>query len=166
MKEGLDRVKQLVLSLRTFSRLDEAGMKVVDVAQSIQSVLLLLNYTMKGRIAVQTLLDPECLLYCSGAKLNQLLMSLITNAVEAIAGTGTIAISGHSIREAFVISIRDTGKGIHTHFASTTCPRTTPEYRTLRARRYIVVLGHLPDQRAAMHSGQRSVPSCQCLHEG
>jgi two-component system, NtrC family, sensor kinase len=112
MKEGLDRVKQLVLSLRTFSRLDEAGMKVVDVAQSIQSVLLLLNYTMKGRIAVQTLLDPECLLYCSGAKLNQLLMSLITNAVEAIAGTGTITISGHSIGHTFVISVRDTGKGI------------------------------------------------------
>jgi signal transduction histidine kinase len=112
MKDGLDRVKQLVLSLRTFSRLDEAGMGVVDVIASIQSVLLLLNYTMRGRITVHTQLDPECLVYCSGAKINQLLMSLITNAVEAIAETGTITISGHSIGDTFVLSVRDTGKGI------------------------------------------------------
>jgi signal transduction histidine kinase len=114
MRNGLERVKQLVLSLRTFSRLDEAGMGVVDVTASIQSVLLLLNYTMRGRITVHTQLDPECLLYCSGAKINQLLMSLITNAVEAIAETGTITISGHSIGDTFVLSVRDTGKGIRT----------------------------------------------------
>jgi PAS domain S-box-containing protein len=112
MKEGLDRVRQLVLSLRTFSRLDEAGMGVVDMAASVRSVLLLLNYTMKGRITVQTQFDPECLIYCSGAKLNQLLMSLITNSVEAIVETGTITISGHSIGDTFILSIRDTGKGI------------------------------------------------------
>jgi signal transduction histidine kinase len=112
MKEGLDRVKQLVLTLRTFSRLDQAAMGIVDVTASIQSVLLLLNYTMSRRITVHTHLDPQCLVYCSGAKINQLLMSLITNAVEAIAETGTITISGHSIGDTFFLSVQDTGKGI------------------------------------------------------
>jgi PAS domain S-box-containing protein len=112
MNEGLDRVKHLVLSLRTFSRLDEAGMKVVDVGKSIESVLLFLNHRTEGRIEVKTVFDPEHLLYCCGAKLNQVLMSLITNAIEAIPGVGTITITTRPADGAFAISIQDTGKGI------------------------------------------------------
>jgi two-component system NtrC family sensor kinase len=112
MNEGLNRVKQLVLNLRTFSRLDEAGMKVVDVAKSIESVLLFLNHRTEGRIEVKTLFDSERALYCCGAKLNQVLMSLVTNAIEAISGVGTITITAGPQDDLFVISIRDTGRGI------------------------------------------------------
>ena len=112
MNEGLDRVKHLVLSLRTFSRLDEAGMNVVDVRKSIESVLLLLNHRTEGRIEVQTVFTAEHSLYCCGAQLNQVLMSLITNAVEAIPGIGTITITAGPGDGGFVISVRDTGTGI------------------------------------------------------
>jgi PAS domain S-box-containing protein len=112
MNEGLDRVKRMVLSLRTFSRLDEAGMKIVDVGGSIESVLLFLNHRTDARIEVKTVLDPEQALYCNGAQLNQLLMNLLTNAVEAIRAMGKITITARPADDVFFISIVDTGKGI------------------------------------------------------
>ena len=112
MNEGLDRVKRLVLSLRTFSRLDEAGMKIVDVSGSIESVLLFLNHRTEARIEVKTAFAEEQSLYCSGAQLNQLLMNLLTNAIEAIHATGKITITAHPADDVFYISVSDTGKGI------------------------------------------------------
>ena len=53
MREGLDRVKELVLDLRTFSRLDEGEFKTVDVVETIDAVLLLLKHKMNGRIRVE-----------------------------------------------------------------------------------------------------------------
>jgi signal transduction histidine kinase/FixJ family two-component response regulator len=112
MNEGLDRVKRMVLSLRTFSRLDEAGTKVVDVGSSIESVLLFLRHRTESRIKVKTVLDGEQALYCSGAQLNQLMMDLLTNAIEAIPGPGKITISAHPAGDVFLISVLDTGRGI------------------------------------------------------
>ena len=59
MREGLDRVKELVLDLRTFSRLDEGEFKTVDVVETIDAVLLLLKHKMNGRIQVEKHYVPE-----------------------------------------------------------------------------------------------------------
>jgi two-component system NtrC family sensor kinase len=53
MREGLDRVKELVVHLRTFSRLDEGEFKTVDVVETIDAVLLLLKHKINGRILVE-----------------------------------------------------------------------------------------------------------------
>jgi two-component system NtrC family sensor kinase len=112
MKEGLDRVKELVLNLRTFSRLDEGEFKVVDVAESIDLVLLFLKHKMEGRVRVEKHYGPARMLYCCAGRLNQVLMNLIANATEAIAGTGKIVITTGQTDDVFIISIRDTGTGI------------------------------------------------------
>ncbi|HEX4228907.1 MAG TPA: ATP-binding protein [Bryobacteraceae bacterium] len=112
MKEGLNRVKELVLSLRTFSRLDEEMFKAVDIGKSIDSVLLFLNHRMEGRIELEKLYGPERMLYCSGGKLNQVCMNVICNAIEAIPGNGKITISTGQNDDVFTISVRDTGAGI------------------------------------------------------
>ncbi len=112
MKEGLDRVKALVLDLRTFSRLDEGGFKTIDVPESIDSVLLLLKYKTNGHIRVETHYAPQRLLHCCGSRLNQVLMNLIANAMDAIAGEGKIVIATGQTRDNFYISVRDTGTGI------------------------------------------------------
>jgi two-component system NtrC family sensor kinase len=101
MGEGLDRVKELVLDLRTFSRLDEGQFKTVDIAEKIDAVVLLLKHKMDGRM-----------LYCSPGRLRQVLTNLIANAADAIAGEGKIVISTSQTSEDFTISIRDTGAGI------------------------------------------------------
>jgi two-component system, NtrC family, sensor kinase len=112
MGEGLDRVKELVLNLRTFSRLDEGEFKTVDVADTISAVLLLFKHKMTGRIHVEKHYGPRRTLYCYGGRLSQVLTNLISNAVDAIAGKGTIVITTSHTPESFLISVRDSGAGI------------------------------------------------------
>jgi two-component system NtrC family sensor kinase len=112
MKEGLGRVKELVQDLRTFSRLDEGEFTTVDVVETIDAVLLLLKHKMQGRILVEKHFVTERRLYCYAGRLHQVLMNLIANAVDAIAGEGKIIISTSHTPEHFLISVRDTGAGI------------------------------------------------------
>jgi two-component system NtrC family sensor kinase len=105
-------VKELVLQLRTFSRLDEGGFKTVDVAENIESVLLFLKHKVNGRIRVEKHYGPARTLYCCAGRLNQVLMNLVANAIDAIAGTGKITITTGQDDDFFLISVRDTGIGI------------------------------------------------------
>jgi two-component system NtrC family sensor kinase len=112
MREGLTRVKVLVLDLRTFSRLDEGEFKTVDLVDAIDTVLLLLKHKMNSRIHVEKHYGPVRRLYCSAGRINQVLMNLTANAVDAMAGEGHIVITTSHTPELFAISIRDTGAGI------------------------------------------------------
>jgi two-component system NtrC family sensor kinase len=112
MQEGLDRVKELVLDLRTFSRLDEGALKTVDVVETVDAVLLLLNHKMNNRIRVEKHYGPVRTLHCYPGRLKQVLMNLISNSVDAIAGHGTVVIATSQTPEVFTISVRDTGAGI------------------------------------------------------
>ncbi len=124
MREGLDRVKELVLDLRTFSRLDEAELKAVDVAEAIDAVLLLLKHKMNGAIHLEKHYAPARKLCCFAGRLQQVLMNLIGNAVDAILdksayksddkgdGHGTISVTTSQTSEFFLISVRDSGAGI------------------------------------------------------
>jgi two-component system NtrC family sensor kinase len=120
MSAGLDRVKELVLNLRTFSRLDAAEFTTIDVVEAIESVLLLLNHKLNGRIQVEKQYGPLRMLDCYAGRLHQVLMNLIANAIDAVesqaavsqAAEGRIVIATSHAPEAFVISVRDTGAGI------------------------------------------------------
>jgi two-component system, NtrC family, sensor kinase len=112
MREGLDRVKALVLDLRTFSRLDEAEFKTVDVGETIDTVLLLMKHKMNGRVLVEKQYAGERTLNCYPGKLHQVLMNLIANAVDAIEGEGKIVIATSRTAQCFAISVRDSGAGI------------------------------------------------------
>jgi two-component system, NtrC family, sensor kinase len=112
MREGLDRVKELVLDLRSFSRMDEGKFERVDVRETIDAVLLLMKHKLNGRIAVEKYYIGDRILSCSVGRLHQVTMNLIANAVDAISGKGTIVITTGRTAEAFLISIRDTGAGI------------------------------------------------------
>jgi len=109
---GATRVKELVTKLRTFSRLDEGRIKTVDIRESIESVLLFLQHKMDGRIEVVRNYGPVHTLTCLAGELNQVLMNLISNAIDAIEGSGNITISTQEDNGNFVIQIRDSGKGI------------------------------------------------------
>jgi two-component system NtrC family sensor kinase len=112
MREGLTRVKELVLDLRTFSRLDSGELKIVDVAETIDAVLLLMKHKMEGRVRVERHYGPERKLYCYVGRLHQVLINLIANAVDAIDGKGNIFITTSQTPDDFVLSVRDTGAGI------------------------------------------------------
>ncbi len=89
MKIGAERINQIVLSLRNFSRLDEANIKQVDIHEGIDSTLLLLQYRLKPRpahSAIHIIKEYGNLpkVQCYVGQLNQVFMNVLTNAIDAI----------------------------------------------------------------------------------
>ena len=83
MTSGVERIRQIVLSLRNFSRLDESTVKIVNIHAGIESTLLLLNYKLRG-IEVKKEFGDLPLVECYPAQLNQVWMNLLENAIDAL----------------------------------------------------------------------------------
>jgi two-component system NtrC family sensor kinase len=109
---GATRVKELVSKLRTFSRLDEGTVKTINIHESIESVLLFLRHKMEGRIEVERRYGDVEMVTCLAGELNQVLMNIVANAIDAIDGPGRITLVTGQQNGDFVIRVRDTGKGI------------------------------------------------------
>jgi two-component system NtrC family sensor kinase len=89
MKMGADRIRDIVLSLRNFSRLDEADIKQVDIHEGIESTLLILKNRLKGKPgypAIEVVKNYGQLpkVECYVGQLNQVFMNLIANAIDAL----------------------------------------------------------------------------------
>lgn len=88
MRRGTDRVKAIVESLRTFSRLDEAEFKDIDLHASIDSTLMVLAHRLKEQnthppISVIKAYGQLPKIQCYAGQLNQVIMNLLNNAIEA-----------------------------------------------------------------------------------
>ncbi len=89
MKLGTDRIRQIVLSLRNFSRMDEADFKAVDIHEGIDSTLMILQHQLKPRPehpAIEVVRDYAelPLVECYPGQLNQVFMNILTNAIDAL----------------------------------------------------------------------------------
>ncbi|HEY9750716.1 MAG TPA: ATP-binding protein, partial [Allocoleopsis sp.] len=89
MQVGAERIRQIVLSLRNFSRLDEAEMKPVDIHQGIDNTLVILQNQLKPRpgysgIEVIKEYGELPLVNCYAGQLNQVFMNLLSNAIDAL----------------------------------------------------------------------------------
>lgn len=89
MKVGSDRICEIVLSLRNFSRLDEAEFKAVDIHEGIESTLMILQHRLKAtakRPEIQVIQDYVQLppVKCYPGQLNQVLMNILANAIDAL----------------------------------------------------------------------------------
>ncbi|WP_242051545.1 ATP-binding sensor histidine kinase [Nostoc sp. FACHB-280] len=89
MKVGSDRIHQIVLSLRNFSRLDEAEIKAVDLHSGIESTLLLVQHRLQKsenhpEIQVIKNYGNLPLVTCYPSQLNQVFLNIINNAIDAI----------------------------------------------------------------------------------
>ena len=94
MKIGTERIRQIVLSLRTFSRMDEAEFKAVNIHDGIDSTLLILQHRLKARPdhpAIQLIKDYGNLpaVECYPGQLNQVLMNILANAIDALEEANT-----------------------------------------------------------------------------
>jgi len=110
--DGAERVKDLVTKLRTFSRLDEGKFKTVNIHESIESVLLFLRHRMQDRVEVERRFEGPERLGCFPGELNQVLMNVIANAIDSIDGPGKVTVRTQQQNGNFLISVRDSGKGI------------------------------------------------------
>ncbi|OYE02651.1 transcriptional regulator [Nostoc sp. 'Peltigera membranacea cyanobiont' 232] len=89
MNMGAERIRQIVLSLRNFSRLDEDGTKAVDIHEGIDSTLLLLQNRLKskpGHPEIQVIRDYGNLppVVCHAGEMNQVFMNLLANAIDVL----------------------------------------------------------------------------------
>jgi len=89
MKVGAERIRQIVRSLRNFSRMDEADMKVVNIHEGIESTLLILHNRLKARSdhsGIEVVKEygdiPE--VECYAGQLNQVFMNILANAIDAL----------------------------------------------------------------------------------
>lgn len=91
MMMGAERIRQIVLSLRNFSRLDEAEMKPVDIHEGIDNTLLILQSRLKPtthHTGIQVVKEYGELpaVDCYAGQLNQVFMNVLANAIDAIDG--------------------------------------------------------------------------------
>jgi signal transduction histidine kinase len=89
IRTGSDRIRQIVLSLRNFSRLDQAEMKPVNLHEGIDNTLLILQHRLKlnaDRPAIQIIKEYGNLpdVECYAGQLNQVWMNILSNAIEAL----------------------------------------------------------------------------------
>lgn len=89
MKLGTDRIRQIVLSLRNFSRLDEADIKQVDIHEGIDSTLEILQSRLKGKggaadIQIVKEYGELSEVECYASQLNQVFMNVLANAIDAL----------------------------------------------------------------------------------
>ncbi len=123
MKMGATRIREIVLSLRNFSRLDEADMKEVDIHEGIESTLLILQNRLKSkpnRTEIEIIKKYNQLpkIECYPGQLNQAFMNIISNAIDVleeerdIDTQPQICIQTELIEKTVAVRIADNGKGM------------------------------------------------------
>jgi two-component system NtrC family sensor kinase len=120
MKVGAERIREIVLSLRNFSRLDEAEMKDVDIHEGINNTLLILNHRLNKEVKVIKKYGNLPLIDCYPAQLNQVFMNIISNAIDSLIeykqeANKQITINTSVVNNNYIqVRIRDNGLGIST----------------------------------------------------
>jgi len=121
MQVGATRIRDIVRSLRNFSRLDESDMKKVNIDEGIDSTLMILEHRLKvqpDRRAIQVVKEygQLPLVECYAGLLNQVFMNMIANAIDALQepleNPGIIRIRTEREGNFAVIRISDNGTGI------------------------------------------------------
>lgn len=89
MTVGTERIRQIVLSLRNFSRLDEADVKQTDIHEGIESTLMILQHRLKPRpghsgISIDRVYADLPSVECYPGQLNQVFMNVLANAIDAL----------------------------------------------------------------------------------
>ena len=112
MKNAATRMKDIVLSLRNFSRLDQAEVQDIRLEDAIDNTLALLAHRFKNYISIHKEYHLNKNVPCYAGLINQVFMNLLSNAEQAINGSGTITVkTWHDDNKAYV-SIQDSGMGM------------------------------------------------------
>ena len=133
MQTGVQRVEEIVLSLRSFSRLDESDMKLASITEGLESTLLILKnrlglQSFRSAIEVAKQYEEIDEIMCYPGQLNQVFLNVLVNAIDAIDSKSTqqalfqwqpeIKLTVYTTPQHVVIAIADNGEGIETETLS------------------------------------------------
>lgn len=112
-RDGLKRIQQIVKDLRDFARLDESDLLEVDLVSGIESTLHIIKSRAKKQdVALVTELMPLPLVMCYPAKINQVVLNLVANAIDACSAGGMVTVRTCTEKDGVAIHVIDTGSGI------------------------------------------------------
>lgn len=112
-KGGIERIKNIVEELRRFSRLDESEFKQINLIESIQSTISILKSEFANKkIEFSFNYDNEVILDCMPGQLNQAVLNVLINSVQAVESGGKIDISVIDEINRVTIQVSDNGCGI------------------------------------------------------
>jgi two-component system, NtrC family, sensor kinase len=112
-REGLRRIHQIVQDLRIFARLDEAEVKEVDLNVGIESTITILRgHARKKHIEIELDLGSLPPVSCNPAKINQVVMSLLSNASDASDEQGRVIVRTRAEPHGVRVEVIDQGIGI------------------------------------------------------
>jgi len=112
IEEGANRSREIIKGLRSFSRLDDEQCQFYDIHEGIDSSLVLLQNKIKDRITVRKDYGDFDGLECFPSKLNQVIMNILTNSIQAMEDSGELFIQTVSSAIGIKIIIKDNGKGM------------------------------------------------------
>ena len=111
--EGARRVRDIVLNLRTFSRLEDTEFKEADLIEGIESTARILGqYFRPDRVALHLDYTELPRINCYAGQLGQVWMNLMVNAAQAMKSKGDLWITAERVDDSIIVKLRDNGPGI------------------------------------------------------
>ncbi len=119
INSGLERVKKTINGLRFFSKVDKIeDVELYDIREGIENTLVVISYKLKNKIKIIQVIDNELpLIMVNGGKINQVILNLLINAVDAIEevgnrNNGVIKIEVNKSEDHIILKITDNGAGM------------------------------------------------------
>lgn len=110
--EGANRTKEIVLGLRSFSRMDESLFRLSDLHEGLRNTIRLLVTEFKEKITIHEEFGVIPEVECNLSQVNQVFMNLLSNAAQAIDGRGDIWIRTRRDGDRVRIEVEDNGSGM------------------------------------------------------
>jgi signal transduction histidine kinase len=113
VKESTGRIFELVGAMKSYSQMDRTSLQRVDVKEGLESSLVVLGHRIPYGMRVVRDYGPQTpIIEAYPGELNQVWTALIDNAIDAMAGTGTLRVVLRSDGDGAVVEIVDTGPGM------------------------------------------------------
>lgn len=112
IKVGVEKTSSIIQSLRNYVHEDGGTFKSYNLIYCIEDALKILRSAYKGRIEIVKIYPEKLIIECLPGRINQVIINLISNAIDSIPDEGTIRIATYVDAQAVILKIRDTGVGI------------------------------------------------------
>ena len=113
LKDSSRRISEFVAAVKSYSQMDRASVQDIDVTDGIESTLLMLGYKLRDGITVVRDYSADVpRIQAYPGELNQVWTNLIDNAIDAMAGAGTLRLATRPEGDDVVIEVGDTGPGM------------------------------------------------------
>ena len=112
VSESTGRISALVSAIKSYSQLDRASLQQTDLTEGLESTLTVLGHKLSGVTVVRDYEAGLPRIEAVAGELNQVWTNLIDNAVDAMAGLGTLRLATRRVDDAVVVEIGDTGPGM------------------------------------------------------